>query len=76
MEPKVQSELKLTERVNNKDRVFGANRNYFPCYVEREDGTVVPALFTRSAIEAAVLRATKNPEDVPEKASWLDNIFG
>ena len=76
MEPKVSSELDMTERVDNKDRKFGSNRHYFPCYVVQMDGTICPALFTRNAITTAIKRAEKNPEDVGEKATWLDEIFG
>lgn len=72
----IRSFIDKSEVVPNQNRKFGSSLEYYPCYVKRLDGTVVPALFTAAAIHEAVERAAKNPEDISERASWLDRIFG
>jgi hypothetical protein len=73
----VKSEIILREEVKNKDRKFGSNKEYYPSYVELEDGRKVPALFTKHQIQEAMERAEKNPEDVPEEhQTFLESIFG
>lgn len=71
----VKSAMHKDEKVENKDRKFGSATEYFPCYIIRLDGTEAPALFTQHQIEEAVERAEKNPEDVEERAAWLNRIF-
>jgi hypothetical protein len=71
----VKSSLFKDEKVVNADRRFGSNTEYYPCYITRGDGAVVPALFTQHQIAEAVERAAKNPEDVDDRATWLDKIF-
>ena len=73
----IKSEILMKEVVDNKDHKFGEADQYFPVYVEKEDGTVVAALFTADQIDVAIVRASKNSEDIdPEKDdgglfSWL-----
>ncbi len=58
--------LKMKEAVDNKNRKFGSARYYYPCLVERFDGSVIPALFTSAQLADAIQRARLNPEDVPK----------
>jgi hypothetical protein len=75
----MKSEIHLDEAVENTERKFGSwsEQGYFPAFVIRQDGTKQPALFTKSQIEIAVVRAKKNPEDMPEaeKSLW-EALFG
>ena len=76
---KVESEIKLEERVGNKERRFGESTDYYPVYID--DGVAdepVPALFTGNQIKVAIERAKKNMEDVPSKegGGFLSFIFG
>lgn len=70
------STIKLTEQVENKDRKFGSALAYYPAVIVDEDGNKFNALFTAGQIERAVNRAEKNPEDIPGKTTWLTKIFG
>jgi len=72
---KVKSIVYLREKVQNQDRAFGSALSYYPAYVELEDKTLVPALFTLPAIHEAVQRAQKNPEDVGERENFVERIF-
>lgn len=72
----VHSKIDKNESVENRDRKFGADPFYFPAYVTKHTGEVVPALFTAEQINVAIERAKKNPEDVQAKATWIDTIFG
>lgn len=72
----IEGKLYLQERVENKDRRFGSNKEYFPVIVRRFDGQEVPALFTDHDITAAIERAKVNPEDVPEDKSFWDILLG
>ena len=65
----------FNQRVANMDRKFGAGDFYVPAMVELPGGAMVPALFTESAIDAAIQRANDNPEDAPT-ASWWRRLFG
>ena len=67
--------LDKSEVVENKDRKFGSATEYYPIYIKRRNGDLVPALFTLDQIQSAIDRATKNPEDIEEKATWIDIIF-
>jgi len=73
---KIDSKLILNEMVPNTDRMFGSQAEYFPIYVEQENGDLVPALFTKSQIEVAIKRANQNEEDVPKRNTFLSFIFG
>ena len=62
--------------VENKGRKFGANEFYAFTILEDSDGkNETPHLFTTSQLEAAKLRAEKNPEDLLKKdrlTDWFD----
>ena len=73
---KIDSKLIMNEMVPNTNRMFGSQAEYFPTYVEQENGDLVPALFTKSQIEVAIKRATQNKEDVPKRNTFLSFIFG
>lgn len=74
---KIESEIKLEEKVGNKERRFGEDTEYFPVYVTTENGEPVPALFTGNQLKVAIKRAKKNMEDMPDKdgGGWLFGIF-
>lgn len=69
------SEIRLDELVENKDRKFGANNYYYPCKIVFDNGDEFNALFTKDQIEVAIERAYRNPEDMPEKSFW-ELLFG
>lgn len=71
----MKSKIYLKEIVNNKDRKFGSTLAYYPIRIEDEDGVVANALFTKSQIDKAIIRADRNPEDIPDKTVW-QIIFG
>jgi len=74
---KVEGLLLVEEKVENKERTFGSCEEYFPCYIELENGTKIPALFTRGQIDVATDRARRNEEDIEApKESFLGSIFG
>ncbi len=66
----------MNEVVKNADRRFGANLEYYPCYIETEDGERAPALFTLNDLETAMERAERNPEDIPHERSFWDFLLG
>jgi hypothetical protein len=71
----MQSKIYLEEIVNNEERAFGSALEYYPVRIEDEDGNISNALLTQSQINKAILRANRNPEDVPETTIW-ESIFG
>lgn len=73
---RIDSKIILEERVPNTDRRFGAQAEYYPVYIEVEDGSLKPALFTKDQISVAMQRATLNTEDVPKRKTFLSFIFG
>jgi len=70
----MRSKIYLTELVENKDRKFGSVLEYYPTRVELVDGTVYDALFTKHEIDAAMVRAQANYEDIP-RMTFLERIF-
>jgi hypothetical protein len=77
MDYDIEGRIYLAETVENKARKFGSWKNYVAAIVVDEEGNEHPALFTRHAIERAVDRAKKNPEDLPEATGGLfDWLFG
>lgn len=71
------SKILLNEVVENKDRKFGANPQYYPCTIVGEDGTELKALFTGSDISDAIKRGIDNPEDFAAiKKSFWSKLFG
>lgn len=73
---RIDSKIILEEMVPNADRRFGSQLEYYPAYIEAEDGSLKPALFTKDQISVAIERATLNSEDVPKRKSFLSFIFG
>jgi hypothetical protein len=73
---KINGKLFAKEKIVNTDRHFGAQKDYYPIYIEQENGDLTPALFTQSQINVAINRASQNKEDVPKKNTFLSFIFG
>lgn len=67
--------IELKEVVDNHDRRFGSNTEYFPCKIVLIDGTIKNALFTQSMIDNAISRAERNPEDIPQDMSFWASLF-
>jgi hypothetical protein len=73
-------------RVENKERRFGANDHYYCCKLQNGDTplklgdtTLEPdeeayLLFTEHQLEVALVRSTKNPEDIA-KVGWLRDLL-
>lgn len=72
----MESKILLSEKVENKDRRFGANVTYYPATITDENGDKKKALFSESQITVAILRAERNPEDIPEDKTFWQSIFG
>ena len=68
------SRIYLSEGVPNKDRKFGSDVEYAPCWVYF-NATWVPALFTAPQIKVALDRAGTNPEDVRPRAGYFRNLL-
>ena len=60
----MRSRIDLGEKVDNKDRRFGAALHYFPVMIVTGKRKM-PALFTAAQIGEAMDRASMNPEDFP-----------
>ena len=75
---KIESTIKLEEKVDNKERKFGASQDYFPVYITSENDEPIPALFTGNQLKVAIDRAKINEEDVPQqdRGGFLSFIFG
>lgn len=56
------SVIVMREELRNTDRKFGEALVYYPVMIEGEYGVQLRALFTEAQIEAAMLRAEKNPD--------------
>ncbi len=67
----IDSSIDTHEVVENKDRKFGAQLEYYPCMIDGE-----PALFTYGDLVSAKERAARNPEDIPEDKSFWDSLWG
>lgn len=61
--------MDLRIRIVNKDRRFGADDWYYGHIVRTPHG-YRPALFTEDAVQVALKRAAKNPEDAPRLNLW------
>ena len=72
----MESKILLSEAVENKDRRFGSNLIYHPAVVIKENGEEVNALFSESQITVAMMRAERNPEDIPEDKTFWQSFFG
>ena len=51
-------------KVDNKDRKFGANAEYYGIKVQHGNGEECYLLFTEHQLKVAHERAAKNPEDI------------
>ncbi len=69
------SKILMTEKVENKERKFGSQLEYYPCKIITPSGEA-NALFTKNQIEVAIERAARNPEDIPQDISFFDFLFG
>jgi len=58
--------------VENKDKKFGAADEYYAVWVENSIGLEYPLLFTQREVKVAMDRASKNPEDIPQKGFFTD----
>lgn len=84
----VKSRIFVNETVTNTNPRAKADKTYVAAYVQLEDGTLVPALFTDGDIQKATKRAAANKEDLPppyveekvvvtlEQKTWWDRILG
>ena len=68
----IKSNLDMEEVVENTERKFGSNLEYYPCLINKE----IVALFTEHEIEIAMKRAARNPEDIHEDISFWNFLFG
>jgi hypothetical protein len=71
----IKGKIYMNEVIFNTDRKFGSSDEYVQVYVVAEDGKLVPAFFTKKAIEEAMYTAYKNPEDVEDEQSWISKVF-
>ena len=60
--------------VENKDKHFAANSRYNYIRVQFQNGEEAKLLFTDFEIKRALIRAAKNPEDLPD-VSVLRDLF-
>ena len=61
----IKSRIFANEVVDNTNPRAKADKTYVAAYIQLEDGTLVPALFTDGDIQKATKRATANKEDLP-----------
>ena len=57
---------------DNQERKFGADSQYGVIWVTSGNATI-PMVFTKEQLAVAILRATRNPEDIPELGSETSN---
>lgn len=66
----MRSHLYLNEKVENKDRKFGADPEYYPVTIHFPDGTVDGGLITEEQVQTFINRKNLNPEDFPHTPWW------
>ena len=59
-------------QVENANRKFGANANYYAIWTENSAKEEICLLFTENQLKTAKTRADKNPEDIPQKGFFAD----
>ena len=59
-------------QVNNQNRAFGANSDYYAIWVEDSQKEEFCLLCTENQLRVAKRRAEKNPEDIPKKGFFTD----
>jgi len=69
----MKSKIVLSEKIKNKDRLFGSSLEYYPALIE--DNGTIPALFTKAEIDRAIIRAKRNPEDTVQKKTFWERVF-
>ena len=55
----------IIKKVENKDRKFGSQKEYYVLHCT-DNGTPLVLMLTQSQITKAVKRASDNPEDIPK----------
>ena len=55
----VSSKIILMEKLEKIDHKNGAHAGYYPAYIQKADGTIIPVLFTESQLDVAKTRADK-----------------
>ena len=59
-------------QVENANRKFGANENYYAIWTENTAKEEICLLFTENQLKTAKTLADKNPEDIPKKGFFAD----
>lgn len=70
----IKSKVRLKEKIENKDRLFGSNTHYYPAYIKTLSGAEVPAFFTASQLKIAMQRSVKNKEDLIELEPFMEEL--
>ena len=70
----MKSVIYLSEKVENKDRLFGSAKEYLPVNIVCSNGTELKGLFTVGAVREAIKRGDANPEDFPVKQSIWQRV--
>ncbi len=70
------SKIYLDEKVENRDRRFGSQLEYYPTKIVIQPGEMTSALFTKHQIDEAIARAERNPEDMPGESFWQKLFLG
>ena len=65
----MKSVLYRKEKIDNKERHFGAAEQYYPAWVVDSNGKERFALFLETEVERALYRGERNPEDLVPKMS-------
>lgn len=71
----MKGKMYVEETVENTERKFGENQSWIACDVVGADSTVKMGFFTHDQVEKAIIRASKNPEDIPKPSFW-EKVFG
>ncbi len=75
----VKSTIYKSEKVDNKERLFGSTLEYYPVMIKKSRGSEdsTPLLFTENELEVAADRAARNPEDLPDTSkNFFEWLFG
>lgn len=71
----MKSVIYISEKVENKDRMFGSNTEYLPVRIVFPSGRESQALFTVNDIRVGIKRGEKNPEDFPTPPTLWQRIM-
>ena len=73
----IDGKIYASEKIANTQRKFGEQLEYYPAFLELENGTQMQLLFTKNQLDTALDRARNNPEDSVEgKTSLWSKLFG